>query len=102
MQTLAWLILRVVLSSGDGRQDSFMLAWRGHHRLGLLCIMLGSIFSNGYTALRQTGGMVKIEIPTADLVDASGAIDPKKIRKPSIGRVLSKNRFARFFRMLPA
>ena len=69
--------------------------------LAFLCILLGSIFSNGYTALRQTEIMVKIEIPAADLVDASGAIDPKN-RKPSIGRVLSKNRFARFFRMLPA
>lgn len=46
--------------------------------LAFLCILLGSIFSNGYTALRQTEIMVKIEIPAADLVDASGAIDPKK------------------------
>jgi phosphate transport system permease protein len=46
--------------------------------LAFLCILLGSIFSNGYTALRQTEILVKIEIPAAELVDATGAIDPKK------------------------
>ena len=40
--------------------------------------LLGTVGTNGYTALQQTEIAIDLELPVAELVDESGAIDMKK------------------------
>ena len=46
--------------------------------LGFLVTLLGTVVTNGYTALQQTEIAIDLELPVAELVDESGAIDMKK------------------------
>lgn len=46
--------------------------------LGFLVTLLGTVVTNGYTALQQTEIAIDLELPLAELVDESGAIDMKK------------------------
>ena len=46
--------------------------------LGFLVTLLGTVVLNGYTALQQTEIAIDLELPVAELVDESGAIDMKK------------------------
>ena len=46
--------------------------------LMFLCILLGTIIGNGYTAFQQTEISVKIEIPAIDLMNEEGGLDLEK------------------------
>ena len=46
--------------------------------LGFLAILLGTIFNNGYTALRQSEITLELTLPRAELVGQDGQIDVKK------------------------
>lgn len=46
--------------------------------LGFLVTLLSTVVLNGYTALQQTEIAVEMTLPVEDLVDETGAIDPKK------------------------
>ena len=49
--------------------------------VSFLAVLLFTVVSNGYTALRQTEIQVQLDIPVADLVDETGTIDPEKSAK---------------------
>ena len=46
--------------------------------LGFLVTLLGTVVTNGYTALQQTEIAIDLDLPVAELVDENGVIDMKK------------------------
>ena len=48
--------------------------------ISFLMILLGTIITNGYTALQQTELQIELAIPIEKLQDNDGAIDPLKSR----------------------
>ena len=46
--------------------------------LGFLAVLFATVVGNGYTALQQTEIGVELDIPVAELVDGTGALDPEK------------------------
>jgi phosphate transport system permease protein len=58
--------------------------------LGFLCILLSTIFANGYTALQQTEIAIDIELPLQKLVGNDGAMDPDKMSKFNWGGFVKK------------
>ena len=53
--------------------------------LGFLVTLLGTVVTNGYTALQQTEIAIDLELPVAELVDESGAIDKEEISSLQLG-----------------
>jgi phosphate transport system permease protein len=48
--------------------------------LSFLTIFIFTIFSNGYTALKQTQTLISIQLPSDEILDSNGRIDIKKSR----------------------
>ena len=48
--------------------------------LSFLTIFIFTIFSNGYTALKQTQTLISIQLPSDEILDSNGKIDIKKSR----------------------
>ena len=46
--------------------------------LSFLTIFIFTIFSNGYTALKQTQTLISIQLPSDEILDSNGKIDIKK------------------------
>ena len=64
--------------------------------IAFLCILLGTIFANGYTALQQTEIAIDIELPVEKLTSNDGAVDLKKLRDFNWDGVVKKAFRAKF------
>jgi phosphate transport system permease protein len=64
--------------------------------IAFLCILLGTIFANGYTALQQTEIAIDIEVPVEKLTADDGTLDLKKLRAFNWDGVVKKAFRAKF------